>query len=137
MTRKFGLSKYGQSDKAKAIRKLDAALSKLIRARDSACITCGRGDVPLDAGHFRPRECMAPRFDYRNVAGQCKKENRFEGGKPYEFGLAIGKEFGEGTAQQLFTLSKITKQREIGELDELTSAATHSYLAYDQLTHTL
>ena len=109
MVRKCGLNKYGQSDKAKAIRKLDAALSKLIRARDSACVTCGRGDVPLDAGHFRRRECMATRFDCRDLAGQCKKENRFEGGKPSEFGIAIDTNFGKGTAQQLFNLSQTTK----------------------------
>jgi Bacteriophage Lambda NinG protein len=133
MTRKFGLNRYGQSERAKAIRKLDAAVSKLIRARDGACITCGRGDVPLDAGHFRRRECMAPRFDYRNVAGQRKKENRFEGGKPYEFGLAIDERFGKGTATRLFKLSKTTKQWEIGELDQLKSAAKHSYLAYTTL----
>jgi hypothetical protein len=59
----FGLNKYGQSERAKAIRKLDDALSQLIRARDRSYITCGRGDIPLDAGHFRRRECMATRFD--------------------------------------------------------------------------
>ena len=60
---------------------------------------------------------MATRFDYRNVAGQCKKENRFEGGKPYEFGLEIDKRFGKGTAEKLFKLSKTIKQWEIGELE--------------------
>ena len=79
------------------------------RAREGACITCGRGDIPLDAGHFRRRECMATRFDYRNVAGQCKKENRFEGGKPSKFGLATGK----GT-QRLFQSS--TAKEELGQL---------------------
>jgi|KBSMisStaDraftv2_1062788.scaffolds.fasta_scaffold162082_1 hypothetical protein len=50
---------------------------------------------------------MATRFDYRNVAGGCKKENRFEGRKPYEFGLAIDGRFGKGTAAKLFKLSKL------------------------------
>jgi hypothetical protein len=49
------------------------SLSKLVRSRDGACITCGRGDVPLDAGNYRRRECMATRFDYRNLAGHCTK----------------------------------------------------------------
>jgi len=118
MTQKFGPSKNGQSERAKAIRKLDTALSQLIRARDRACITCGRGHVPLDAGHFRRRECVATRFDYRNVAGQCKKANRFEGGKPYEFGLAIDERFGKGTAARLFKLSKTTEEWKIGELEQ-------------------
>jgi hypothetical protein len=57
---------------------------------------------------------MATRFDSRNVAGQRKKENRPEGGKPYKFSLAIG----EGAQQQPFPLSKATQ-----ELDQLKSAA--------------
>ena len=76
---------------------------------------------------------MATRFDCRDLAGQCKKENRFEGGKPYEFGLAIDDKFGKGTAAKLFTLSKTTEQWEIRELEQLTSAARHSYLAYTTL----
>ena len=51
---------------------------------------------------------MATRFDYRNLAGQCKKENCFKGGKPYEFGIAIDTNLGKGMAQQLFNLSKTT-----------------------------
>ncbi len=43
----------------------------------------------MDAGDFRGKKCMATRFDYWNLAGRCKKENRFEGGKPCEFGIAI------------------------------------------------
>jgi Bacteriophage Lambda NinG protein len=66
-------------------------LPKLTHARDHACITCGRGDIPLDARHFRRRERMATRFDSRNVAGQCTKENRFKGGNLQKFSLAIGK----------------------------------------------
>ena len=69
---------------------------------------------------------MATRFDQRNVAGQCKKENRFEGGRPYEFGIAIEQNFGKGTAAKLFKLSKTTKQWEISQLEQLTSAAKHS-----------
>jgi hypothetical protein len=114
MTRKFGLRQHGQSEKAKAICELDTALSQLIRARDSSCITCGPGDVPLDAGHFRRRECMATRFDYRNVAGQCTEENRFKGGNLQKFSLAIGK----GTQQQPLPLSNATE-----ELGQLTSPA--------------
>jgi hypothetical protein len=133
----LGLNKYGRSEKAKAIRKFGTELSEVIRAWDGASIAYGRGDVPLDAGDFRRRKCVATRFDYRSLAGQCKTENRFEGGKPSEFGIAIDTNFGKGTAQQLFNLSKTTKQWESGELEQLTSAAKHFYPAhttlYDQL----
>ena len=60
---------------------------------------------------------MATRLDYRILAGQCKKENRSEGGKPYEFGIPIDTNLGKGMAQQLFNLSKTTKQWEIGKLE--------------------
>jgi hypothetical protein len=62
---------------------------------------------------------MATRSDYRNLAGQCNEENRFQGGKSYEFGIAIDTNFGKGTAQQP------SKQWESGELEQLTSAAKH------------
>ena len=102
MIRNFGPNRYAESDKAKAISKLDVALSKLVRSRDGSYITCGRGYVPLDAGHFRGRECMATCFHHRNITGRCKKENRFEGRQRYEFGFAIDKKFGAGTVQELF-----------------------------------
>ena len=60
---------------------------------------------------------MATRFDHWNLAGQCKEENRFEGGKLHEFGNRNRHELRKGTAQRLFNLSKTTKQWEIGELD--------------------
>jgi hypothetical protein len=62
-----------------------------------------------------------------------QKCNRFEGGRPYEFGIAIDKRWGKGTAARLYKLSQTTKQWEIKELEQLTSAARHSYLAYTQL----
>ncbi len=76
---------------------------------------------------------MATRFDYKNVGKQCKKCNRFEGGRPYEFGIAIDKRWGEGTAKELHERSREIWQWEIAELDQLTSAAKHSFLAYKTL----
>jgi hypothetical protein len=55
---------------------------------------------------------MATRFDSRNIAGECTKENRFEGGNLQEFSPAIRK----GTHQQSFPLSNAVE-----ELDQLTT----------------
>jgi hypothetical protein len=85
MTWGLKISKYGQTDRAKAISKLDISPAEVTPARGSAYIGCGRGDEPLDARLFRWRECVATRLDYRHVAGQCKKENRFEGGNASTF----------------------------------------------------
>ncbi len=126
----FGFNEHGESEKAKAIRQLDGSISKLIGTRDGSRFTGRRGDICLDAGRRRRRECMATRFDCRNIVGECKKEDRLEGGKPYEFRLAVDRNLCKGTAAELFELSKAFKQREKGELEQLTGAATHSYLTY-------
>jgi len=44
---------------------------------------------------------VATRFDSWNAAGQCAKENRFEGGNLQEF----SPQSGTGTQQQAFPLS--------------------------------
>lgn len=138
MKHKFSsLNRSGKSEKSKAIHKLDVALSNLIRSTDEVCATCGKPHEVYDCGHFRRRECMATRFDYRNVAKQGQKENRFEGGKPYEFGLYIDRKWGRGTAKKLYRLSKKIWQWEISELEQLADAARHSFMAYRQVYDTL
>jgi hypothetical protein len=83
------LNNHEQTDGEKAVRKRDDALPRL-GAWEGACIACGRGDIPLDARHFWRRECVATRFDSRNVARQCAKEGRSKGGNLQEFSLPIG-----------------------------------------------
>jgi hypothetical protein len=131
--RKFStLNHYGKSDKQKAVHKLDTALSLLVRSTEEACATCGQQHDVYDCGHFRRRECMATRFDYKNVAKQGVKENRFEGGKPYEFGLFIDKKWGKGTAQKLYRRSQEIWQWEVSELDCLTDCAKRGMNVYMQ-----
>ena len=95
------VNKHGQTDGAKAIRKRDNALLRLICAWEGACIACGRGDIPLDARLTRRRERVATRFDSRSIVVRCTKENRSKGGNLQKFSLAIS----TGTLQQLVELS--------------------------------
>ena len=92
--------------------------------RTGSCLYYVRaGNIPVDAGHFRRRECMATRLDYRNVAGQCKKEDRFEGGKPYEFGIRDRREYSaKGTAAKLPNFQTLQSSGD-GELEQFASAA--------------
>jgi hypothetical protein len=103
MKRSFGLHRVGYTPLQKAIAKLDVAFGQMIRARDAqlGCITCGRADVPTDAGHFIRREKMSTRFSPMNVNAQCRKENRFEGGHTYEYGVALDCKYFKGTAARL------------------------------------
>jgi hypothetical protein len=71
----------------------------MVRARDSGCITCEGQHEQMDCGHFRQRESMSTRFHPYNVNAQGVKENRFEGGRIFEYGLAIDRKHRAGTAQ--------------------------------------
>ena len=64
---------------------------------------------------------MATRFDAWNVARQCAKENRFEGGSFQKFSFAICK----ANQQQSLPRSNATE-----ELDQLTSTAGGPTLRY-------
>jgi hypothetical protein len=105
------------------IRKTDAAVAKMIRENATECITCGEPHEVYDCGHFRRRELMATRFHQWNIHPQGRKENRFEGGRMFEYGLAIDQKYGAGTAAFLDTLSRKIEPWSITELQQLRSAA--------------
>lgn len=141
MYRKHGLSRVGKSEKQKLVNKLDIAFAKMIKERDrnERCITCEKVQLPTDdprswhCGHFRPRGSMATRFDPRNAAKQCAYDNIYMEGKSYEFGLAIDKCYGTGTAQTLYKLSKTIRQWPERELQQMIDATKKGYPVYFQL----
>ena len=88
--------------------KIDKPFHEYIRRRDAdddsgycQCISC---DKPIhfsesDAGHFISRGKLATRWDERNVNSQCRKCNRFEYGRQFEYSLKIGTELAEQLLQ--------------------------------------
>lgn len=56
-------------------------------------------------GHFRSRAKMSTRFHKQNNHSQCQGCNGKGGGKPYEYGLAIDKLYGDGTSIKIHELS--------------------------------
>ena len=116
--------------KSKSINRLVADLDKVfslfIRARDmndegfSNCVTCGKLMTlkTSQCGHFISRRHYATRWEEKNCAAQCYACNMHNQGKQYEFGLAIDKRYGVGTAQRLLIQSKNTfkKDRNILEI---------------------
>jgi hypothetical protein len=74
------------------------------------------GETYLWMPAYWRRECMATRFDYRNLGARCKEENCSEGGKSYEDGIATDTNFGKGQCSNFLNLQQTTKQWEIGEL---------------------
>lgn len=75
------------------------------------CISCGKGIhfSESDAGHFISRGKLATRWDVRNVNLQCRKCNRFEYGRQFEYSLNIGTELAEQLLQDSRATFKISE----------------------------
>ena len=96
--------------------KIDKPFHEYIRRRDAdndsgycQCISC---DKPIhftesDAGHFISRGKLATRWDERNVKAQCRKCNRFEYGRQFEYSLKIGTELAEQLLQDSRAVFKL------------------------------
>lgn len=97
--------------------KIDKPFHEFIRRRDAdnstgycACASCNKSIhfTDSDAGHFIGRQHMSTRWDERNVKAQCRKCNRFEYGRQYEYSLNLGQELSDELLQksrQIFKLS--------------------------------
>lgn len=103
--------------------------SKYVRLRDSdedgycTCIDgCGERFFWKygDAGHFCGRSHMSTFIHEMNVNAQAKSCNQREEGRKWQYGHALEKKYGEGTAEYLIRLSKETKKYSIPEMKELT-----------------
>jgi len=114
------------------IRKTDAAVAKMIRENATECITCGEPHEVYDCGHFRRRELMATRFHPWNIHPQGRKENRFEGGM-FEYGVALDRKYGPGTAEFLDMLSRNIEPWSTLELQQLRGAARMGPRVYAQV----
>ena len=84
--------------------KIDKPFHEYIRRRDAdndsgycKCISCNKPIhfTESDSGHFISRAKMATRYDEQNVHAQCRKCNRFEYGRQFEYSLKIGTELAE------------------------------------------
>lgn len=114
------------------VKKLDKVFSQWIRAKhmsDSGYIECYTCETrkpfnEIQAGHFMSRRSYATRWqeDPPNVMPQCQSCNIFSQGKSWEFGQRLDRDFGQGTANSLYHLSKttikFTNQELLDKIDE-------------------
>src|SRR3990167_4335813 len=106
-SKRKGRKRKGLPTLASLRRKLDQVFSKFIRKRDAntsglgQCYTCNRWAV-LEASHFIPRQHAATRWDERNVHGACFYCNRWQHGDLYAYGLALQKQYGQATVDELW-----------------------------------
>lgn len=89
--------------------KIDKPFHEYIRRRDAdntsgycSCISCNKKIhfTESDAGHFIGRQHLSTRYDERNVHAQCRKCNRFEYGRQYEYSLNLGQELSDELLQK-------------------------------------
>ena len=108
-------------------KKLDRIFSEWIRRKDAdeggtvQCVTC-RGLFfwkDVDAGHFIKRQHRATRWDERNVAPQCRRDNHFMGGRQDDFAREIINKHGGDVFSDLMTLKYTAKKHSRAELEEM------------------
>jgi hypothetical protein len=107
----------------------DGVLSNLIRlsAADHEgyceCVTCGKSYQwkLMDAGHYIGRRHNGTRYDRRNVNQQCRRCNRGEEGRLYEYGKYLTERYGEGITDDLREQANSAKRFTIEELKEMVA----------------
>lgn len=80
--------------------RLDKLVSKIVRLRDHACVTCGSVNTP-QAGHFESRRHMATRWALDNVHRQCSNCNLYLKGNMVEYFMFIQREYGANKPYEL------------------------------------
>lgn len=97
--------------------KIDKVFHEYIRRRDADnntgncdCVSCGKTIhfSESDAGHFISRKYLITRYDERNVKAQCRKCNRFEYGRQYEYSIALGQELSQELLQTSRSMVKFS-----------------------------
>jgi hypothetical protein len=126
--------KRPQNEHQKAIQNTQRVVNAMIRERDAGlpCISCGKMNR-LYAGHFRVSTLGRTRFHPTNLNGQCNDCNAYNGGRTYEYAIALDLKFGSGWAEFLYKLSQKIEPWETEELEQLRSAARMGPRAYQQL----
>jgi hypothetical protein len=113
-----------QSERARAVKKLDEAFSKWVRRGErNDCFTCGKQypSKHMHAGHFIGRTPHATRWHDKNVHPQCYHCNIQLSGNNQVYEIKIDELYGSGTADDLLTLSKTTVKYTTAELKEMTA----------------
>jgi hypothetical protein len=105
---------------AKLKQELDMVFSWFIRLRDSdengycACATCGErifwSAKGSQNGHFMSRIHQNTRFHEQNCSMQCIGCNVYKAGLAYQHGKHLDQKWGEGTADRMVELSKLSSK---------------------------
>lgn len=148
-----GLHAVGTTDRQRAIRNADDAVSLMIREHDKdlPCILAFHNHCDprnkMTCGHYVERAEEATRYHPWNLSKECSACNsshvsRFRPDKGAAYTIAIDEKWGAGTASFLFYLAFPKHEKNaiprneswsVNELEQITSAARMGYRAYEQV----
>lgn len=136
------MNRVRNTDLGRAENLLDRYFSIMIRERDKEkpCIACGKYHTNYQAGHYRRRELLATRWDYRNVNGEGEGCNM---GHKRKYGIKdmdvyrenLNNRWGAWTAEALYERSKPFKGHRFTliEIKTLSDAARKGWRVYHQI----
>lgn len=121
--------KRQKSEKQKAKANAWTWFSRFIRLSHSVngeyvvCYTCGKihGIKEVDAGHFITRSKDSVLFNENNCRPQCKKCNRFQQGRSYDFEIKLIDEIGIRGVDALKELAKFTIHFTTADFEQIAS----------------
>ncbi len=120
---------------SKAVALADKYFSQYVRLYSAdysgmvKCVTCGAKKhwKNIDAGHFMSRIHKNTRWEEKNCSPQDSACNKWGAGKQYEHGKYLDGYWGEGTADEMMAMSKMTVKLDV--FDVLEIAKKYRYLA--------
>lgn len=136
------MNRVRNTEMGRAEHTLDVNLSVMVRERDKdkPCIACGKFHRVYQAGHYRRRELLATRWDYRNVNGEGEGCNMGHNSKYGSKDMDLYREnlnnrWGAGTTDELYDLSKPFKghQFTLIEIRTLSDAARRGHRVYEPI----
>lgn len=82
----------------------DGMFSKLVRARDGACVICGANEY-LQCAHGFSRSYHAVRWDFRNAWALCRSHHVYFTHRPLEWDEWLHKVWGDAQYAELRALA--------------------------------
>jgi hypothetical protein len=99
------------------IWQLDVQTSRIVRGRDSKCVTCGT-NRNLQCSHFYSRRYLTIRFDLRNCNAMCAACNRRHNEDPSAYLNFMNHYYGASVIDELNELRKSLHKISVEELTQ-------------------
>lgn len=107
-----------KGERWRLIWELDREVSRVVRARDKRCVTCGTRKG-LTCSHYFKRGFMWTRFDLRNCNAQCSRCNKRQNTNPAPYRAYMVFRYGEEVIAELAALRERKEKFESWQMETL------------------